>query len=39
MAVAPAVAELMARELGMGRSWRETQVAGFCELARGCLLE
>lgn len=39
MAVAPAVAELMAAELGRDRAWQEAQVAGFCELARGYLIE
>src|SRR6185369_1926648 len=39
MAVAPAVAELMACELGKDQTWQDEQVAGFCELARGYLLE
>jgi glycerol-3-phosphate dehydrogenase len=39
MAAAPAVAELMACELGKERSWQTTQVAGYCQLARGYLLE
>lgn len=38
IAAAPAVAELMACELGKDRAWQESQVAGFCELARGYLL-
>ncbi len=37
MSVAPLVAELMAAELGRGQAWRETQVAGFCKLAKGYL--
>jgi glycerol-3-phosphate dehydrogenase len=39
MAVAPAVAELMAGELGKDRAWQEAQVAVYCELARGYLVE
>ncbi len=39
MLVAPAVAELMAGELGKDRVWQEAQVVTFCELARGYLLE
>jgi len=39
IAAAPAVAGLMAGELGYDRVWQETQVAGYCELARGYLLE
>jgi len=39
IAVAPVVAELMAGELGKDRAWQEQQVAVFCELARGYLLE
>ncbi len=39
IAVAPAVAELMAAELGDDRAWQEAQVAAFCELARGYLIE
>jgi len=39
IAAAPAVAELMAKELGKDREWQESQVAEFCELARGYLLE
>lgn len=38
MAVAPAVAELMAGELGNDRAWQERQVDAFCELARGYLI-
>jgi glycerol-3-phosphate dehydrogenase len=39
MAAAPAVAEMMASELGKDRAWQDMQVAGYCELARGYLLE
>ena len=39
IAAAPAVAELMARELGKDRAWQDTQVAGYCELAWGYLVE
>ena len=37
MAVAPLVAERMARELGHDKDWEEAQVTGFCALARGYL--
>ena len=36
---APAVAGLMACELGKDRAWQQLQVAAYCELARGYLLE
>lgn len=36
---APAVAGLMAIELGKDRAWQESQVNGFCELARRYLPE
>jgi glycerol-3-phosphate dehydrogenase len=39
IAAAPAVAGLMAGELGHDRAWQESQVAAYCELARGYLLE
>ena len=39
IAVAPRVAELMAQELGQDRAWQEGQVAAFCQLASGYLLE
>ncbi len=39
MAVAPAVAALMARELGKDQSWQERQISEYCELASGYLLE
>ena len=39
IAAAPAVAGLMACELGRDRAWQDTQVAGYCELARGYLVE
>ena len=39
MAIAPRVAELMARELGRDEAWQESQVAEYCELARGYLPE
>jgi len=39
MAVAPRVAELMARELGRDKAWQEEQVARYCELARSYLPE
>ena len=39
MAIAPRVAELMARELGRDKAWQEAQVAAYCELARGYLPE
>jgi len=35
LAMAPAVAEIMARELGHVGSWREQQLADFKEVARG----
>jgi len=37
IAVAPAVAELMAIELGQDRAWQELQVEEYCELAHGYL--
>jgi glycerol-3-phosphate dehydrogenase len=37
MAIAPRVAELMAREMGRDEAWQEAQVAEYCELARGYL--
>jgi glycerol-3-phosphate dehydrogenase len=37
--VAPAVAALLAVELGRDESWQRTQVAAYRELARGYLLE
>jgi glycerol-3-phosphate dehydrogenase len=39
ISAAPAVAELMAQELGQDRAWQSAQVASFSELARGYLLE
>jgi len=39
IAAAPAVAGLMAGELGKDRAWQETQVTAYCELARGYLLD
>jgi glycerol-3-phosphate dehydrogenase len=38
LAMAPRVAELMARELGRDDAWRASQVAEFTELAKGYLL-
>ena len=38
-AAAPAVAEVMARELGHGNAWVEAQVRSFKELAKGYLCE
>jgi glycerol-3-phosphate dehydrogenase len=38
-ALAPRVAELMARELGRDESWRDAQVQAFRELAAGYRLE
>lgn len=38
IAAAPAVAELIAYELGKDLTWREKQVEEFCKLARGYLL-
>ena len=32
---APVVAEILARELGRGESWREAQVRAYTELAKG----
>ena len=37
MAIAPAVAELMARELGRDEAWQREQVSEYCELAAGYL--
>jgi glycerol-3-phosphate dehydrogenase len=37
MEIAPAVASIMAEELGRDRAWQQEQVAAYCELARGCL--
>jgi glycerol-3-phosphate dehydrogenase len=39
IAMAPRVAELMARELGQDSAWQEAQVSAFTELAKGYLLE
>jgi glycerol-3-phosphate dehydrogenase len=39
IAAAPVVAGLMACELGKDRAWQDTQVAEYCALARGYLLE
>lgn len=39
MAAAPAVADLMAGEFGEDQAWQDAQVAGYCRLARGYLLE
>lgn len=37
--IAPAVASVMAGEMGKGRSWEERQVAEFCELADNYILK
>jgi glycerol-3-phosphate dehydrogenase len=37
MEIAPAVASILAEELGRDRAWQQEQVAAYCELARGCL--
>ena len=39
MAAAPAVAALMASELGKDQAWQEKQISEYCELAGGYLLE
>jgi glycerol-3-phosphate dehydrogenase len=38
MEMAPQVAELMARELGRDKTWRDNQVSAYKKLARGYLL-
>jgi glycerol-3-phosphate dehydrogenase len=39
MTAAPVVAALLAGELDRDKTWQEAQVAAYCELARGYLLE
>jgi glycerol-3-phosphate dehydrogenase len=39
MAAAPRVAALVANERGKGRAWEEAQVAAYCDVASGYLLD
>ena len=38
IAMAPRVADLLARELGRDQAWRDAQVEAFNEVARGYLI-
>jgi glycerol-3-phosphate dehydrogenase len=38
IAMAPRVADLLARELGRDRAWRDAQIAAFHEVAKGYLI-
>ena len=37
--MAPQVAHIMAQELGKDEAWEQEQVASFCELADGYILD